>query len=159
MDPMYAAIKKRKSGGVTKMGDHSDMAHPSEHAEGGDETSHLHDFVSGLSEQEKHSLKGILEKDKATGQEIAKGGPSTDEKNAISGRIAEENPETDLAEKDEEDRGFEGPGHNPAIDSDAIGKSLLDSRYTGGNEMPHSRNLGERVKHSIATKLKAKGKI
>lgn len=160
MNPMYAAIKKRQAGGQAKMGDHQDMAHPSEHTEDADNTSHLHDFVSNLSHGEKQSLKSILENDKTTAQDIAKGGPSTEEKQAIEGSMAEENAETGKEEQQEQERGLDGPqASNPATDSDAIGKSLLDSRYTGGGEMPKPRNLGERMKSHVAQKLKEKGKL
>ena len=150
MNSMLAAIQKRKHMG--QEGDHADMSHESGHTADQDKGADLHSFVSSLSEGQKHQLKTILENAKNTGQEIAKGGPSTEEQGKIKDNMAEENGETDLEATQE--RGLSSDEH------DEIGKSMLDSRYLGGNPPSHQpRNLGERVKMDIHKKLKEKGKI
>lgn len=156
-NPMLAAINKRKSGGMTKMGDHQDMSHPSEHSEDADmdNTQKLHDFVSSLSEGDKSHLKTILDKSNNTAQEIAKGGPSTEEKAAVEKTMKTNNQRTQMAE-DEEHEDASGPH----IDSDEIGKSMLDSRFTSGNTPNvQPKSLGDRVKMDIYNKLKGKGKV
>ncbi len=148
MNPMMAAIKKRKAGGGAQEGDHQDMGHGSLHAD--DKQKDLHGLVASLSPDEKHSLKTILNSDKGS-QEIAKGGASTEEKGKIQAAMDEENSESALEEQNEQ---------QPGQSSDDIALSMLDSRHTGANpptEKP--RNLGERMKMSLASKLKGKGKI
>ncbi len=149
MNPMMAAIKKRKASGDAAQGDHQDMVHGSEHAD--DKQKDLHGFVASLSEGDKHQLKGILAKDATGGkneQHIAKGGASTEEQSKIEGTMAEENKETDLEEQQEH-----GVSANQ---SDDIAKSMLDSRSAS---ITQPRNLSERMKMSLASKLKGKGKI
>ena len=152
MNPMMAAIKKRKMGNQSLEGDHQDMTHHSSHTEDADNASHLHDFVSNLSHSEKQSLKAILEKDKGSGEQITKGNPSSEEKGKIAEAMQHENAETDMEQQ--EDAGVSPDEH------DEIGKSMLDSRYLGSNPPSHQpRNLGERVKMDIHKKLKEKGKV
>jgi hypothetical protein len=151
---MIAAIQKKKAG-TAKEGDHQDMGHPSEHAD--DKTKDLHSFVASLSEGDKHQLKGILAKDGSAGKNemaIAKGGASTEEQGKIADAMAKGNKESDLEEQDEKDSGMMS-----SSDSDDIAKSLLDSRSMGANPITQPRNLSERVKMSLASKLKNKGKI
>ena len=150
---MIAAIQKKKAG-TAKEGDHQDMGHPSEHAD--DKTKDLHGFVASLSEGDKHQLKGILAKDGGAGkneQHIAKGGASTEEQGKIQEAMAKGNQESDLEEKEEHDGGMS------AHDSDDIAKSMLDSRSMGSNPITQPRNLGERMRMNVASKLKSKGKI
>ena len=134
MDAMYDAIKKRR-GGPGEIGESA----PEKGAD-------LLGFVAALSDEEKGALKMLLDKGSAS-QDIQKGGPSTEESAAIEGAIAEENEENALVDAEDD------------VDSDAIGASMLDSRFTGAGPMPKPRNLGERVKTGIAQKLKSKGKI
>ncbi len=151
---MIAAIKKRKAGGLEAQGDHQDMTHGSEHAD--DKQKDLHGFVASLSEGDKHQLKGILAKDSGAGkneQHIAKGGASTEEQGKISEAMAKGNQESDLEEKEENDNGIS------SNQSDDIAKSMLDSRSMGANPITQPRNLSERMKMHVASKLKSKGKI
>lgn len=149
---MIAAIQKKKAG-TAKEGDHQDMGHPSQHAD--DKTKDLHGFVASLSEGDKHQLKGILAKDGGGKNEmaIAKGGASTEEQGKIQEAMAKGNQESDLEEKQEHDTGMS------SNDSDDIAKSMLDSRSTGSNPITQPRNLGERMRMGLASKLKSKGKI
>lgn len=150
---MIAALKKRKSGGDGMMGDHQDMGHPSQHAAEGDKD--LPGFVASLSEHEKHSLKQMLDKNPSSALNIAKGEPSKEEQAKIEQQSAK-----DMNEEMQELEAMPAKGSVPENESDEIGKSMLDSRHMRGmavNDKP--RNLGERVKQSIAAKLKAKGKI
>ncbi len=154
MNAMIAAIKKRKAGGDAKEGDHQDMGHPSEHAD--DKQKDLHGFVASLSEGDKHQLKGILAKDGSAGkneQHIAKGGASTEEQGKIQEAMSKGNKEADLEDADDHDSSMS------ANDSDDIAKSMLDSRSTGANPITQPRNLGERMRMNLASKLKGKGKI
>jgi hypothetical protein len=147
MDAMYAAIKKRKSGGQSLQGDHQDMSHDSQHAD--DAQKDLHGLVASLQPHEKEALKNILDKDKDVSQEIQKGGPSTDERGEIESSVQDENQKNALEAQED----------GPKVDSDEIGKSMLDSRFTGNGPMPKPRNLGERAKVHIAQNLKHKGKL
>ncbi len=63
------------------------------------------------------------------------------------------NKEADLEEQDEHDAGMS------SNESDDIAKSMLDSRSTGANPITQPRNLGERMRMNLASKLKGKGKI
>lgn len=147
-----AAIRKRKAGGMAVEGDHQDMGHDSGHAD--DKSKDLHGFVASLNDHEKSSLKAILDGNKTGGDKIAKGQASSEEQGKISQAIGEENQENALEEREEQSP--MSPGHN----SDDIAKSMLDSKYTSENPPNHKpRNLGERMKMSLASKLKAKGKI
>jgi len=126
----------------------------------------LHGFVASLAPHEKTALKGILDNDSGSNsQAIAKGGASKEEQGKIAQASAKENAQN--AAEENEDLESVGapihpgvPGQLSADEHDDIGKSMLDSaqlRGTAPNNKP--RNLGERVKQSIASKLKAKGKI
>ena len=83
-------------------------------------------------------------------QSIAKGGASSDEQAKIQDAISKENNESSLEESQEQSFGDH---------EDDIAKSMLDSRHLGGNPPTNPRNLGERMKINLASKLKAKGKI
>lgn len=154
MNSMMAAIKKRKSGGQTVMGDHGSMAHPSMHTDDADQNPNhgkdLHGLVASLSDDEKVKLKGILDGHK--GNDIAKGEPSSEEKGKIAEQMQKSNAQNAAEDADE-------AGEQGAVDSDAIGKSMLDSRFMGQNPPTVARNLGERVKMDIHKKLKDKGKM
>lgn len=151
MNAMIAAIKKRKAGGDAVEGDHQDMVHGSEHAD--DKQKDLHGFVASLSDGDKHQLKSILAKDGGgkNEQHIAKGGASTEEQGKIQDAIGKENQNSDLEEAQE--------GKMSPNDSDDIAKSMLDSRSLGSNPITQPRNLGERMRMSLASKLKSKGKV
>lgn len=151
MNSMMAAINKRKHGGQTVMGDHGSMSHASQHTDDADQNVNhgkdLHGLVASLSDDEKLQLKGILD-GKGKG-DIEKGAPSSDEK----GKIAEQ-MQVSNAQNEGDKQAAEG-----SVDSDAIGKSMLDSRYLGSNPPTQARNLSDRVKMDIHKKLKGKGKI
>jgi hypothetical protein len=156
MNPMHAAIRKRlghnsqpPEAGHSGPRESAGPDHAPEHAEGG---ADLHGFVAGLSDQEKSKLKSILSSDQ-NAQKIAQGAPSSEEQ----GKIAE------AMEGESEMHGLEASqdaGHGISEDeSDEIGKSMLDSRHIRGMATEKPKNLGERAKQYIASKLKAKGKI
>ncbi len=163
MNPMFAAIKKRKAGGAAIMGDHQDVSHQAQHAddpstesphEDKSEGKDLHGLVASLSETEKGHLKTILAKDSGSAaQGISKGGASSDEKGKIAEQISKED-ETNAAEAAEDNDG--AAGH---AGSDTIGASMLDSRFKGGGGEMKPRNLNDRMQMGIAAKLKAKGKL
>lgn len=144
---MLAAIKKKKQGD-TLMGDHQDSAHPSQHAD--DNSKDLHGLVESLNPHEKDKLKTILANDGKNEQSIPKGGASSDEQAKIQDAMSKENNESSLEESQEQSFGDH---------EDDIAKSMLDSRHLGGNPPTNPRNLGERMKINLASKLKAKGKI
>ncbi len=154
MNPMMAAIRKRKSGGDGLMGDHS-ASHSSSVDNGDGQGKDLHGLVASLSPNEKESLKVILAKDHGMdAQAIAKGAPSAEEHAKIAQASARESQANALDEAQE----AEDPGIGED-QSDEIGKSMLDSRHLRGMANDKPKNLGDRVKQSIAAKLKAKGKI
>ncbi len=146
---MFAAINKRKGKGVLH-GDHV-ATHGADHADVGEGTD-LHGLVAGLSEQEKHTLKGILDTNSTGAQAIAKGDPSTQEKAKIAEQSGKENQLADLEEGQES-------GEMPEDQSDEIAKSMLDNRNKSGPMTDKPRNLGDRMKQYVSGKLKAKGKI
>lgn len=154
MDPMHAAIKKRRG----LIGDHQSMSHPSQHVDeqpadqpqGGKD---LHGIVASLNDSEKSQLKNILSGDNT--QAIQKGGPSSEERGKIAQESSKQNQMQDMEDMSDD----RGNAVDP-IDSDEIAKSMLDSRHMGSNAPTGKpRNLGERMKMGIASKLKAKGKI
>jgi hypothetical protein len=133
------------------MGDHVDMSHASQHTDDADKD--LHGMVASLSDDQKGKLKNILNNQMADPSGISKGNPSSEEQGHIADAAAEEHKENDLINQDE--------GHAMDPDqSDAIAKSMLDSRHLGENPPTGKpRNLGERMKMSVMNKLKAKGKL
>lgn len=154
---MMAALKKRKMEMGTKMGDHQDMSHESGHTDDADKD--MHSIAQSLDDGQKTKLHSILSTQLSGKGNIAKGDASTEEQGKIASAAAEENKESSLLSKDDENSNDEGPIANN-IDSDAIGKSMLDSRHLGENPPTGKpRNLGERMKMSVMNKLKAKGKI
>lgn len=144
MSAMMQALKKKRMGGHD--GDKKEPAtdhgatHSGQHVDEG--KTDLHSLVASLSESEKHNLKSLLHADGAGSEKIAQGAPSSEEQGHIQNAIAKEDGMNAL-----EDEG-----------SDDIAKSMLDSRDTA---MPthKPKNLGERMRMSLATNLKGKGKI
>jgi len=148
---MLAALKNKRAG-AAKMGDHQDMAHGSLHADDADKD--LHGIAASLNDGEKTKLKSILDSHLDKSMAIAKGGSSSEEDGKVKSAMDKENKETDLEEQQENSSG------SAVHDSDDIAKSMLDSKHLSDNpptEKP--RNLGERMKMSLAAKLKGKGKI
>lgn len=151
MDPMYGAIKKKRG----LMSEHENMDHPAQNmveAKGAGKEEpgkDLHGIVASLSDSEKHELKGMLSVDMS--QSIIKGGPSSEERGKIAQESSKQDQENSMADQDVPMQ---------SADSDEIAKSMLDSRHMGSNAPTGKpRNLGERMKMGLASKLKAKGKI
>ncbi len=154
MNPMMAAIRKKK--GMLN-DDHSSMGHESQHvsdphaaAQSQSGASHLHEFVAGLNDKEKGALKTILDKSGNAAQEIAKGGPSSHEKQLISQEAQSENETNDMEEAEHQ---------QPGGDSDDLAMSMLDHNSKNVEPGQKPRNLGERMKFDLAAKLKSKGKL
>lgn len=148
---MIAALKKKKSQGLAVEGDHQDMGHDSGHAD--DKQKDLHGLVASLNHSEKSQLKSILNSDSQNTQQIAKGGPSSEETAHVQSAMSDENKRTDMSQTEQNDA---GDGH----DSDELAKSMLDSSHLRGTASTSApRNLGERMKQGLAAKLKGKGKI
>ena len=153
---LMAAIKKRKEQG-TKMGDHVDMSHGSEHSDDADKD--LHAMAQSLDDGQKTKLHSILSTQLGDKGNIAKGDPSSEEQGKIASAASQEKQTNSLMSKQDENSNDE---HSLVsdVDSDAIGKSMLDSRHLGGNPPTGKpRNLGERMKMGVMNKLKSKGKI
>ncbi len=149
MSAMLAALKNKRAG-QAKMGDHQDMAHGSEHADDADKD--LHGLVASLDDGQKTKLKSILASHGDKSTQIAKGGSSSEEDGKVKDAMDKENAETGLQEKQEQDLG--------GADSDDLAKSMLDTKHLNGSTPSGPpRNLGERMKMSLAAKLKGKGKI
>ncbi len=148
---MLSALKKKKQGQAVE-GDHQDMVHSDVHSD--DKSKDMHSLVKSLDEGQKSTLKTLLQADAADTSKIAKGGPSTEEKGHIQDAITKENGTNQLEESQEDSSG------SAVHDSDDIAKSMLDSKHLGDNPpVGKPRNLGERMKMSLAAKLKGKGKI
>lgn len=160
MNPMMAAIKKRKGYG-SEPGDHS-AGHTPQHTDVGapsdqpqDGAGKLQAIVESLKPHEHEQLKSLLDQAKPDrSQQIAKGAPSTKEQGKIAEAASQENAQNAM-EEHEDDGGSGVPEHV----HDEIGMSMLDSRHKNGMATEKPRNLGDRVKQGIASKLKAKGKI
>lgn len=149
---MMAAIMKRKHHGDKSMGDHH-TSHMSAADAGDGQGKDLHGLVASLNPHEKQSLIAILEQDNGhDAMAIAKGAPSKEEHGKIAQASAKEQSQNTAEEASE-------PGEIGEAQSDDIGKSMLDSRHIRGMATEKPRNLGDRVKQTIASKLKAKGKI
>ncbi len=151
MSAMMAAIKKKKLAGIG--GDHAGMMHGAQHADdpkdAGGESKDLHGLVASLSHSEKQNLKTLLDADTKGAEGIAKGAPSSEEKGHIQEAMGKEDQTNQAI--DHED-GLGEP------DSDDLAMSMLDSR---DKSMPthKPKNLGERMRMNLASKLKGKGKI
>ncbi len=121
------------------------MSHHGDHDP--DQKKNLHEIVANLNDNEKSQLKGILAKSDNS-MDIAKGGPTENEQQAVSQRAEEEtqHQDVDMGQPDGE------------LDSDQIAKDMLDSKFSrGGPTKP--RNLHERVQMNMASNLKSKGKL
>ncbi len=148
MNPMMSAIKNRmsKGGGEGLM----ENDHAPSHDAGN--TKDLHGFVESLNDHDKMKLKSILNDSGKTAQAIMTGAPSSEEKEQIAEQSDKDSQRQTLTEMSDVDQ-------MPEDQSDEIGKSMLDSRHLRGMATEKPKNLGDRVKQSIASKLKAKGKI
>lgn len=119
------------------------------------EQKDLHGFVAGLSHEDKGKLKQILAQHSSDkSMQIAKGGSSSEEDAKVSDAMAKEKQMEML----EDSNMAQSPGIGED-ESDDIAKSMLDSRHMRGMATEKPRNLGDRMKQSLASKLKSKGKI
>lgn len=163
MNPMADALKKKRMGLV-------DMSAPEGHMDGSDEGhggKDLLGMVASLSEQERGKLKDILSA-AGTGNEqgIAKGDPSSEEQMKIQQQVGLDKAKVQASDNSGAEPGDEAaeaevnpdPAHQ-SDQSDDIAKSMLDSKYNNGPITAPPRNLGERMKNAVATKLKGKGKL
>lgn len=155
MDAMHAALKKRQGKGLMAHSDHMPEHQGMNTEMQDDQGKDLHGLVASLSHEEKGKLKQILSQDQNNkSMQIAKGGPSSEEDAAVSNKMAKENKMEQL--EDTNEAGSAGIGED---ESDDIAKSMLDSRHMRGMANEKPRNLGERMKQGLASKLKSKGKI
>lgn len=140
MNPMAAAINKRRMGSddQSPKGLMQDQAGSQPESEDGNVD--LQGLVESLSDDQKAELMGVLQDNMSDNSaQVAKGDPSQAEKQEVLQRADGEGISED--------------------ESDDIGASMLDSKYKSGAPEMKPRNLGERVKMTIANKLKGKGKI
>lgn len=140
MNPMADAIRKKRAGSV-------DMSTPEAPEQAG--SKNLLGLVASMSDEDRATLKDILAASEgAKSSDIEKGAAGKDEQMAVAGKMAEDSAEHEAEE-----------GEEP-VDSDEIGRSMLDSRLAKGvPEGAQPRGLSDRVKFGIADKLKAKGKL
>ena len=150
MNPMMAAIKKKR-GGMQE----SDMSGVDESTAQPTQGAGLHEFVAGLNDAQKAQLKGMLDKSSKAVTEIQKGGPSSKEQAMIAEASSEENMRN--AAIDESDELEMNAGGEDK--SDEIAMSMLDHKAKTGNPDVKPLNLGDRMKMSLAQKLKSKGKL
>jgi hypothetical protein len=137
MDPMKDAIRQKRMGGAQPSKGLMDESQDN-YSEGGG--TDLQSIVEGLSDQEKGQLMQLLQDSQADkSSQIQNGAPSSDEEAAINGQIQSQ----------------EGQGD---VDSDELARSMLQRSDMNGTA-PEPRNLGERMRASLASKLKGKGKI
>lgn len=143
-DPLLDAVKKKRLG--------SGMSLPEGHGEHEEGGKDLLGLVASLSPEERMKMKDILHASDNS-SDVEKGDPSSEEHGKINQAMQRE-AQTDQAESMNE------PGQEVSDDeSDDIGASMLDSKYRNGPIEGKPRGLGDRVKNSIATKLKEKGKL
>lgn len=152
-DAMFAAIRARK-GKPSVMGDH-EGDHSQDHKGVTDSDNRpVTDFVAKLNDGQKDHLRKILGVQDKEGmdqsQNISKGFASTEEQGKINQKMSQE---TGPSETENESTGGD------QVDSDAIAKSMLDSRYKNGPPDSKPRNLNDRMKQHVAGKLKEKGKL
>lgn len=181
MNPMQAAIKKRRVGGYAVEGDHQDMTHSSQHTDDQDKDSNLHDMVSKMSPDQLGKLKSAIAKHEGSGSDpengavdhgesdggdagknaeaVSKGGASQQEQAEIASAAEQENQNTHLSQEEDENHDLDDGGAITPEKSDEIAMSMLDSRDKHGTAPSKPRNLGERMRAGIAAKLKGKGKL
>lgn len=139
MDPMLGALKARRKGtGLL------DEESPKMAADMKDEgKSDLKEMVMSMSPEDKMALLQMLQSDmKADPMAIQKGGQSPGEKMEIEMAMNEEGMDDDNESEDE------------------IMESMISSAdKTRAENGSKPRNLGERVKMNLASKLKSKGKV
>lgn len=136
MDAMKLALKAKRKGGL--MGGSQEGS------------SSVKELLMSLGEDEKEELKMLLmaDEEKTPSNKVQMGEPSSEEKAKIDTMMAAEEM------SDEAEDEMDG-----AVDSDEIAMGMLDSRFKNADPSMKPRNLSERVKMSMASKLKAKGKI
>lgn len=147
MDAMHAAVKsKRKAQAPGLMESDDEMGEQSAPAQEG---SGMSELVSKLSPEQKEELKQLLASDsedgaEVSGVEIEKGAPSSEEKQSIDAKLANEKAPED--------------GYDEET-SDDIAMSFVDKRDANKPEGFRPKNLGERARIGMAQKLKGKGKL
>lgn len=157
MKAMIAALKAKRG-----MGGGSGLMHEEAEAEmapSGKDAQAIQGLIEQLSPAQIEQLKAMLgggspdanSNDVSMG--INKGNPSKQEQMKIAAAASEENEQNALEEAN-------APTTEISEEqSDEIAKSMLDSRHMRGMATEKPRNLGERMKQSLASKLKMKGKI
>lgn len=148
MDPMMMALQKRKG----LLGGDKQEAMVEEKAEAAPKKG-MAGLVDALSEDQKQQLLAMLVKDQASGpaeagdtESIAKGAPGPGEMEALA----------DEAEGEGIGMADLGEGHES---EDEIAESMISSAdKMRADKGVKPRNLGERVKVGLASKLKQKGK-
>lgn len=139
MDSMLSAIKQRRGGGqamgMSEQAPAQDPAQPD-----------MQGLVESLSSEQKQQLMELLAQSTQEENEIDKGAPSSDEKQAINAQVQAQ-------------AGEQGESA-PSEESDEIAKSMLDRNSLEKAEAGvKPRGLGDRAKMYMAKKLKGKGKI
>lgn len=140
MSAMLDALKQKRAGGMNGPSQSSPM-----NDQGGDKLQDLKALVDSLSPDQKEELQGLLAEsaegsemgDGSNEMQIPNGAPSSDERSKVQAKM--------------------DGGSLSEDDSDDIAASMTDRRYANENTQP--RNLGERMKMSLASKLKGKGKL
>lgn len=147
MDPMRAALaqKRKMSSPPPDMDEgYEDQKQTPESGENGG----LKQLVASLSDDQKNELMSLLKAETTDeSADIAKGEPSQDERQAIDAQMAKDDAESAAEDKGEAD------------ESDDIAMSMLDHNSMNAQPGTQPRNLSERVKMSLASKLRSKGKI
>jgi hypothetical protein len=139
MDAMHSAIKGRRGG---MLNEHEENAHqmPKESQGEGD----MQGLVESLSDEQKAQLMGLLQQDMS---EKPADGPALEKGSAGPGE------EQEVAQMAMEDQGDEHESE------DEIMESMISSADKGRVEQDvKPRNLAERMKMNLASKLKGKGK-
>jgi hypothetical protein len=147
MDSMLGAIKARRQGsqsaGMMDSGQESDMG-------GGEQApgAEMQGLVAQLSPEQKTHLLELLVQEAKGSEGVDKGEASGAERAEVAAQAAED--------QESEADGSELSGD----ESDDIAMSMVDPRakqMAEGQGQP--RNLSERAKMSMASKLKSKGKL
>jgi len=145
---MQSAIKGRRGSMLNDMEENAhQLPDQKEQKPGG--SADMQGLVQSLSDDQKSELMGILSQDMQPQKEV----------NAVSIQQGEMGPgeEAELAEYSAE--GEQEDAHGGHESEDQIMESMISSADKGRvDQGAKPRNLGERVKMSLANKLKNKGK-
>lgn len=146
MDAMYSAIKGRRGGMLNDMEENAHQQNDDKPESVPSGESDMQGLVASLAPEQKQELLAMLVKDQAQAPEESN--PAAIQEGAMG--------KGEMAELEQGAMEDEGDGHES---EEQIMESMISSAdSTRADQGATPRNLGERVKMNLATKLKNKGK-